>query len=143
MRARRRLPANSFGTIDWASPALLGRIKGALKHVEFTSANHDGPSRIGSLQHRARPDNNFPTAPTLTMANSYFQLAAMVVKKKVVVKKKGVVKKTTAVTHRRADPAYRVSVHRPVVAVHRPACKTVVRYVKSHGRMVKTVRRSC
>ena len=92
------------------------------------------------------PGHAIPTSsPTLTTtANSSFQLAAVVVKKKVVVtKKKGVVKKTTTVTHRRARPAYRVSVHRPVVAVHRPACKTVVRYVKSHGRMVKTVRRSC
>jgi hypothetical protein len=84
------------------------------------------------------------TAPILTTGNSNFQLAAVVVKKKVVVvKKKGVVKKTTTVTRRPAHPVYRVSVYRPVVAVHRPACTTVVRYVKSHGRMVKTVRRSC
>ena len=92
------------------------------------------------------PGHAIPTSsPTLTTTpNSSFQLAAVVVKKKVVVtKKKGVVKKTTTVTHRRTHPVYRVSVHRPVVAVHRPACTTVVRYVKSHGRMVKTVRRSC
>jgi len=99
----------------------------------------------------------FPTvgnaipAPALTIAtpeSSGVQLAAVVVKKKVVIKKHGhVTKKTVVVTKRRTAPTgVRVAVH-PVVGVtvkrsHRQ-CKTVIRTVKTHGRMVRTTRRVC
>ena len=84
------------------------------------------------------PGHAIPTSsPTLTTtANSSFQLAAVVKKKVVVTKKKGVVKKTTTVTHRRTHPVYRVSVHRPVVAVHRPRLQdgcAVCEEPRSHG----------
>jgi hypothetical protein len=90
----------------------------------------------------------FPSpAPTLASpVDSNMQLATVVKKKKVVVKKHGDVKKRVVV--KKTMPAHR-TVHvgvRPTVRVAvktRPHCKTVVRTVKSHGRMVKTTRRVC
>jgi hypothetical protein len=87
----------------------------------------------------------FPS-PAPALASSNVQLATVVKKKKVVVKKHGdvkkrvVVKKTTP-SHRSVYVAPRPSVH--VAVKTRPHCKTVVRTVKSHGKMVKTTRRVC
>lgn len=86
----------------------------------------------------------FPS-PAPALASSSVQLAT-VVKKKVVVKKHGEVKKRVVVkrttpTHRSVYVAARPSVH--VAVKTHPHCRTVVRTVKSHGKMVRTTRRVC